>query len=408
MIATQPSEVSVSLRERVELAGGESTGSATSRRDAGAGEEALAVASAVGNRAFSRAVAPAGAQTISRDIMDDALDIALGVAAGPFGPLMKPTVKALTDQLRPAPPGGHKGSTGITDVHGSWGFVITDATSGSEVARGIASQAPFSQLKQELNASIAPGRYTIAVKLNLGTPSGTQSANEVSWRFRVAPDGKVLIEADALQTIAPSLGNDVMLTALNPGTNVATDHSGFTINPQVAGPSGSSSATVGGEVSAEPGGIGVAGSGSGTVGINTPNVTFQRGLRVNVETTAAQASRHVTHFKIAKSEMVEGELERLRGWYKALDGGLRKQVEEGTIDVFVTGYASTTGKLKSNQQLAKDRASETTKFVSQFATSKAKIVEGAEGELAQREQKGEDDTEREEFRRTDVAIGTRF
>ncbi len=396
------------MREHAEVPGADPSEAVVAPRGAGASEDTVALASAVGNRAFARSVGGAPTQAISRDLADDAMNIALGVAAGPLAPLMKPTVKALVDQLRDKPPGAHKGTTGITDVHGIWGFVITDTTTGSEVARAIAPGAPFTQMKQELNASIAPGRYTVTLKLNLGTPSGTQSASEVSWRIRVQPDGKALVEADALQTVSPSVGNDVMLTGLNPGTNLATERSGFLINPQLTGPSGSSSITAGGEVSAEPGGVGVAGSGSGTVGVTSPNVTFQRGLRVNIETKAAQASKHVARFKVAKHELVEGELERLRSWYKGLDEGMRRQVEDGTIEVFVTGYASTTGKLKSNQQLAKDRATETTKFVTQFATTKAKIVEGAEGELAQREQKGEDEVERDEFRRSDVAIGTRF
>ncbi|WP_217923603.1 OmpA family protein [Miltoncostaea oceani] len=397
----------MSGREHADLPGAEAP-EVDVHRGGEVDEGTLALASAVGNRAFSRAVGGAGTAMISRDLMDDAMDIALGVAAGPFAPLMKPTVKALADQYRGRPPGAHKGTTGITDVRGIWAAIVTDTVTGTEVARQVASEAPFTQLKQELSASVAPGTYTVTVKLNLGTPSGTQSANEVSWRIRVLPDGKTVVEADALQTISPSVGNDVMLTGLNPATNVAAERSGFLINPQLTGPSGSSSVTVGGEVSAEPGGVGLGGSGSGTVGVNTPNVTFQRGLRLNLETKAAQATKHVAHFKIAKSELIEGELEKLRAWYKGLDDGLRKQIEDGVVDVFITGYASTTGKLKSNQQLAKDRATETSKFVAQFATSKAKIVEAAEGELAQREQKGEDNTEREEFRRSDVAVGKRF
>jgi outer membrane protein OmpA-like peptidoglycan-associated protein len=286
-------------------------------------------------------------------------------------------------------------------VLGTWGYFLLDATTGAEITRKISPQAPFTALQQELPASVAPGRYTLVVKLNIGTPGGTLSNNEVSWRFRVQPDGKAVIEADALQTISPNVGNDVMLSGLNPGTNIGAAQAGFLINPQISGPSASSS--VSGEISGEPGGAGVAGGGS--AGISSPNLTFQRGLRVNIETKGAQASKHTALFKIAKSEFADGELVRLRSWYQHLDVELRKQVEDGTIEIFVTGYASTTGKLKSNQQLAKDRASETTKFITQFATTKAKIVEGAEGELAQQEQKGEDNVERDEFRRVDITIG---
>lgn len=372
----------------------------------------LALAGAIGNRAFASAVAARGGggeRTLGRDFLDTAIDIGLGAVAGPFaGPLLKPTVKALADQARGAPPGAHKGVTGITDVRAQWGVVLTDTVTGSEIKREISPQAPFVNLKQEMDASVGPGRYTVMLKLNLATPSGTQSLNEVSWRVRVAPDGKATIEADALQTVSPTVGNDVMLTGLNAATNVATERSGFSINPQLTGPSGSSSVTGGGQVGVEVPPASGGASGSATVGVNTPNVTLQRGLRLNLETKPARATKHTAHFKINEAVLLEGEIEKMRKWYKLLDDSLRKQIEDGTLDLFVTGFASTTGKLKNNQQLAKDRAAEVARFVVQFTSTKAKIVEGSEGELAQREQKGEDDTERDEFRRADITVGTRF
>jgi hypothetical protein len=375
---------------------------------------------AVGNRAFAGAVAgrsPAAGPRLDRDlagIADAAAGIGLGLlgASGPFGALMTPTAKALIDQYRKAPPGAHKGVTGITDVRASWGFLLTDTLTGSRIDSKISPEAPFTQVKQELDASVGPGRYTLAIKLGLGIPAPggiggptLQSQSEASWRIRVTPDGKASIEADALQTVAPSVGNDVMLTGINPGTNLAGERSGFMISPVLTGPSGSSSVSQGVQGGAEGGGLSGGVSGSGSVGINTPNVSMQRGLRVNIETKAALATKHTAFFKIADSKLLDGELENMRKWYKSLDESLRKSVEDGTLDVFVTGYASTTGATKGNQQLAKDRAAEVARFVVQFTSSKAKITEAAEGELAQQEQKGEDRVERQEFRRADITVG---
>lgn len=118
--------------------------------------------------------------------------------------------------------------------------------------------------------------------------------------------------------------------------------------------------------------------------------------------TFAQGYQEFIYFSPSGSATVRGDaIIRIKAWYDKLPYITKKKVNEGTVPVMLSAYASTTSSVEKNQVLARKRADGVKKIIEDFAGNNVKFEIKVHGELSARTKDNMEDVQE---RRVEILV----